>query len=139
MLLIIPKNYENAPEARPDLRAVAAMMQFNKALAQAGVLRVVEGLAPPAKGARVSFTSNGEPVVQPGPFPDAKGVSGGYWIIDVPTREEAIEWAKRCPMMHGETIEIRPILELSDFSDDVQRAAAGFEQLRDTLYIWPRR
>ena len=80
-------------------------------------------------GARVSFAS-GKPVVTDGPFTEAKEVLGGYWMIEVNSKEEAIEWAKRCPASENEMIEIRQVQEMSDFSDEVQQAAAGFAELQ---------
>jgi hypothetical protein len=81
-------------------------------------------------GARVSF-SGGKPTVTDGPFAEAKEVIGGYWMIQVRSKEEAIEWAKRCPMGDNEIIEIRQVQEMSDFPPDVQEAAAGFEEMQN--------
>jgi hypothetical protein len=76
-------------------------------------------------GARVSF-SGGKPKVTPGPFPSVKEVLGGYWMIQVKSKEEAIEWASRAPMGDNETIEVRQVQEFSDFPEDVKQAASGF-------------
>jgi hypothetical protein len=131
MMLMIPKGYETAPAgAMPSAEAVAAMMKYNEALKAAGVLITLDGLHPPSMGARVSF-SGGKPVVTDGPFTEAKEVLGGYWMIDVASREEAIGWAKRCPASNNEIIEIRQVQEMSDFPADVQEAAAGFTELLD--------
>jgi hypothetical protein len=130
MMLMIPKGYEKAaPGAVPDAKAVAAMMKYNEALQKAGVLLALDGLHPPSMGARVTFPG-GRPVVKDGPFAEAKEVVGGYWMIQVGSREEAIEWAKRCPGGENEMIEVRQVQEMSDFPDDVRRAAAGFEELQ---------
>ncbi len=97
MMLMIPKGYETAaPGAMPDAKAVAAMMKYNESLQKAGVLLALDGLHPPSMGARVSF-SGGKPKVTDGPFAEAKEVLGGYWMIQVKSKEEAIEWASRCP------------------------------------------
>ena len=80
-------------------------------------------------GARVSFES-GKPVVTDGPFTESKEVIGGYWMIDVASREEAIAWAKKCPASSNETIEIRQVQEMADFPADVQEAASGFAELQ---------
>src|ERR1700743_3995794 len=97
MMLMIPKGYETAaPGTMPDPKAVEAMMKYNEALQKAGVLVALDGLHPPSTGARVSF-KGGKPTVTDGPFAEAKEVLGGYWIIDVRSRDEAIEWARRCP------------------------------------------
>ena len=130
MMLMIPKGYEKAtPGTMPDAKAVAAMMKYNESLQKAGVLLALDGLHPPSMGARVSFAT-GRPVVTDGPFTEAKEVLGGYWMIDVKSREEAIAWAKRCPASENEIIEIRRVQEMSDFSPEVQQAAAGFSELR---------
>jgi hypothetical protein len=131
MMLMIPKGYETAaPDAVPSVEAVAAMMKYNEELKAAGVLITLDGLHPPSTGARVSF-AGGNPVVTDGPFTEAKEVIGGYWMIDVASREEAIGWAKRCPASSNEIIEIRQVQEIADFPPDLQEAAAGFTELLD--------
>jgi hypothetical protein len=130
MMLMIPKGYESAqPGTVPDAKAVEAMMKYNRALKEAGVLLALDGLHPPSSGARVSFET-GKPKVTDGPFAEAKEVLGGYWMIDVASRQEAIDWAKRCPASPNEVIEVRQVQEMEDFPPDVQRAAAGFEDLQ---------
>ena len=131
MMLIIPKGYETAaPGTMPDAKGVEAMMKYNQALQQAGVLLELNGLHPPSMGARVSF-AGGKPKVTDGPFPEAKEVVGGYWLIQVKSREEAIEWAKRCPGGPHETIEIRQVQEFADFPADVQAEVAKVPELLD--------
>jgi len=130
MMLMIPKGYENAePGAMPDAEAVAAMMKYNEALQKAGVLLTLDGLHPPSMGARVTF-SGGKATVRDGPFSESKEVLGGYWMIQVNSREEAVAWATRCPAADNEIIEIRQVQELEDFPADVQAAAAGFSDLQ---------
>jgi hypothetical protein len=107
----------------PDAQAVAAMMKYNEALQQAGVLLALDGLHPPAMGARVSF-SGGKPVITDGPFIETKEVIGGYWMIQVSSKEEAVKWASRCPASDQEVIEVRQVQEFSEFPPDVQEAAA---------------
>ena len=129
MMLVIPKNYETAaPDAMPSAEAVAAMMKYNEQLAKAGVLLSLDGLQPPSAGVRVSF-KGGKPKVTDGPFAEAKECVGGYWMIQVKSKEEAVEWAKRAPMSDAETIEIRQVHEMADFPPDVQAAASGLEDL----------
>ena len=126
MMLMIPKGYEKAaPGAMPDAKVVEAMMKYNKSLQAAGVLLSLEGLHPPSMGARITF-SRGKPRVANGPFAGAKETLGGFWMIQVNSREEAIEWAKRCPASDNEIIEIRQVQEITEFPADVQAAAAGF-------------
>jgi hypothetical protein len=130
MMLMIPKGYESAePGAMPDAGAVAAMMKYNESLQRAGVLLALDGLRPPSEGARVSF-AGGRPKVTDGPFSEAKEVVGGYWMIQVKSRAEAIEWASRCPASENEVIEIRQVQEFADFPPDVQEAAAGFPEMQ---------
>ena len=129
MMLMMPKGYEKAaPGATPDARAVAAMMKYNESLQKAGVLLALDGLHPPSMGARVSF-SGGNAKVTEGPFAEAKEVLGGYWMIDVKSKQEAIEWASRCPASDNEVIEIRQVQEFSDFPADVKAAAAKFPEM----------
>lgn len=130
MMLMIPKGYEAAAAgAMPPAEAVAAMMKYNEALKQAGVLVTLDGLHPPSMGARVSF-AGGKPVVTDGPFTEAKEVLGGYWMIDVKSKEEAIAWAKKCPASNNEVIEIRQVQEMADFPPEIAKAAAGFSELQ---------
>ena len=129
MMLMIPNGYEKAaPGTVPSAEMVAAMMKYNEQLQKAGVLLALDGLHPPSTGARVTF-AGGKAKVTDGPFTEAKEVVGGYWMIQVKSREEAIEWAKRCP---GDdcTIEVRQVQEMSDFPPDVQQAAAGFSEMQ---------
>jgi len=130
MMLMITKGYETAaPGAMPDAKGVAAMMKYNESLQKAGVLLALDGLHPPSMGARVSF-SGGKPRVSDGPFAEAKEVLGGYWMIQVRSKEEAVEWASRCPASDNEVIEVRQVQEFSDFPADVQQAAAGFPEMQ---------
>jgi len=130
MMLMIPKGYESSPPgAMPPADAVAAMMKYNESLRKAGVLIALDGLHPPSMGARVSF-AGGKPKVTDGPFAEAKEVLGGYWMIQVRSRDEAIAWASRCPASGNEVIEIRQVQELEDFPPDVQKAAAGLKSMQ---------
>src|SRR6476661_5932351 len=115
MMLMIPRGYESAqPGTMPSADAVAAMMKYNEQLQKAGVLLALDGLTPPSMGARVTFKS-GKSKVTDGPFTEAKEVVGGYWMIQVKSREEALEWASRAPMSDNEIIEVRQVQEMSDF------------------------
>ena len=125
MMLMIPGGYANAaPDAMPDPEAVMAMMKFNAQLKDAGALLSLDGLHPPAAGARVSF-KGGKPLVTDGPFAETKEVLGGYWMIDVASQAEAIAWARRCPAAEDDIIEIRQVQEMSEFPEEVQKAAEG--------------
>jgi len=130
LMFMIPRGYEQVkPGTVPDPKAVASMMKYNRELQVAGVLLSLEGLHPPSAGARVSF-AGGRPKVTDGPFAEAKEVIGGFWMIQVNSKQEAIEWAKRCPASENETIEIRQVQEFADFSPEVQEAAAGFREMQ---------
>lgn len=130
MLLMIPGGYEAAaPGTMPPVEAVEKMMRFNEELKEAGVLVTLDGLHPPSMGARVSF-KHGRPVVTDGPFTESKEVIGGYWMIDVTSREEAIAWASRCPASANEVIEIRQVLEMAEMPADLQEAASGFAEMQ---------
>lgn len=133
MMLVIPEGYGDAePGTVPDPEGVEKMMKYNRELQEADVLLALDGLHPPSMGFRVSY-SGGTPTVTDGPFVEAKEVVGGYWMIDVESKEEAVEWAKRAPMGDNEIIEVRRVQEMSDFPEDVQEAAEGFEEIQKGL------
>jgi len=128
MMLMIPKGYEKAaPGTMPDPKAIEAMGKYNETLQKAGVLLELNGLHPPSAGARISF-SQGKPKITDGPFIEAKEVIGGYWMIQVKSKEEAIEWASRCPASDNEVIEIRQMQEMSEFPPEVQQAASALKR-----------
>ena len=130
MMLMIPRGYETAaPGTMPPVEAVEKMMKYNEALKEAGVLVTLDGLHPLSMGARVSF-EGGKPLVTDGPFIETKDVIGGYWMIEVNSKEEAIAWAKRCPASNNEIIEIRQVQEMTDFPAEIQEAASGFAELQ---------
>jgi hypothetical protein len=120
MMLMIP----NVPDEdwMPSAEAVAAMTKYNETLTKAGVLLALDGLHPSSTGVRVSFPG-GKATVTDGPFAEAKEVIGGYWLIDVRSKDEAVEWAKRCPAGEREVIEVRQIFETEDFPPELQEAA----------------
>ena len=122
MMLMIPTAFEMAAQGvTPDVKSIAAMMKFNESLQKAGVLLAVDGLHPSSMGARVRF-AGGKPKVTDGPFAEAKEVLGGYWMIDVKSKDEAIAWASRCPCSDNETIEVRQVHEMSEFPAELQKA-----------------
>lgn len=132
MMLMLPAGQcDAAPDARPSAEAVETMMRFNKSLQEAGVLLALDGLHPPSAGVRVT-TVGGKVKIIDGPFAEAKEVVGGYWMIDVGSREEAVAWASRCPLSPGDTIEIRQVFEMTDFPPEVRKAADGFEDPRQS-------
>lgn len=133
MMLMIPAGYESAPPGTlpDDTARIAAMMKYNESLQKAGILLALDGLHPPSMGARVSF-KGGKPQVRDGPFAEAKEVLGGYWLIDVKSRDEAIAWASRCPASADEVIEVRQVQELADFPEDVRDVIRPLETMRGT-------
>jgi hypothetical protein len=122
MMFMYPESDAEQPGARPSADDVAQMMKYNEELAKAGVLIALDGLHPSEKGARISFPG-GKPKVTDGPFSESKEIVGGYWMIQVKSREEAIEWAKRVPGKGAKFVEVRQVFEMSDFPADVQAAA----------------
>jgi hypothetical protein len=120
MMLMIPNIDED--NWTPDAAAIAAMGRYNEELSKAGVLLGLDGLHPSAQGARLTF-SGGRAQVADGPFTEAKELIGGYWMIDVSSRDEAVQWASRCPAADGDVIEVRRVFEMSDFPAEVQAAA----------------
>src|SRR6185295_3883085 len=104
----------------PSTDDVAAMNRYNVELREAGMLLALDGLRPPSEGASVVFEGREARVVD-GPFAEAKEVVGGFWIIQARSKEEALEWAKRCPGVDCR-VELRPIVELEDLPPEIQQA-----------------
>lgn len=117
-MVMVKANKESEAGAMPDPKMLEEMGKFNEELLKAGVMLAAEGLAASSKGARIVFNGNKRTVVD-GPFPETKELVAGFWIWKVKSKEEAIEWAKKCPNPHqgGGEIELRQIFELEDFSD----------------------
>ena len=128
MMLMIPEVYQGAhirnlkPDFAPDVEDVEKMTRYNEELTKAGALISLDGLHPPTTGARISF-AGGKPKVTDGPYTESKEVLGGYWMIKVKSREEAIAWAKRVPARSGDVVEIRQVFDMEDFPAEVQKAA----------------
>jgi hypothetical protein len=123
MMIMIPTPKDEA-NWEPSPEDVTAMSKYNNELKDAGVLLTLDGLQSSGKGARVSFTGGKSKVID-GPFTESKEVIGGYWMIDVPSKEEAVRWAAKGPAADGDLIEVRQVYEMSDFPPEVQAAAAG--------------
>ena len=136
-MMIVKANKDSEAGVLPSKELIAAMGKFNEEMAKDGVLLAGEGLQASSKGARVKF-SGGKRTVTDGPFAETKELIAGFWLIQVKSREEAIEWALRCPEPHegGESeIEIRQVFEASDFPAEIFPAedAAREQALRDEL------
>jgi hypothetical protein len=108
----------------PDAKLIEPMMKYNTELAKAGVLLALDGLHPTSKGARVSF-KGGKPTVKDGPFTEARELIGGYWMWQVKSKEEAVEWARRCPAEDGDTLELHQVFEMAEFGAEVGKQEAG--------------
>jgi hypothetical protein len=118
MLLPAPPNaLEQGP---PKKELVMAMKKFNDDMRKAGVLLGAEGLHATSKGTRLRV-SGGKRVITDGPFTEAKEVIAGFWIIQVKSKDEAVEWAKRCPLPENGLIEVRQVFENSDFPPELQK------------------
>jgi hypothetical protein len=126
-MMIVKANKDSEAGVMPDEKLIAAMTKYNEELTKAGVLLDLAGLQPSSKGARIKF-SGGKRTVIDGPFAETKELIAGYWLIQVKSKEEALEWARRVPAPHGEgaegEIELRQLFELDDFgpSEAVERA-----------------
>src|SRR5581483_11586286 len=116
VMVLVKATRESEAGEMPSEKLLSEMMQYNEQLVKAGIMLAGEGLQPSSKGARVRFRGS-ERTVMDGPFAETKELVAGYWIWQVKSLEEAIEWVKRCPnpMPSESEIEIRPIFEFSDF------------------------
>ena len=126
MMLVIPKDFGEDP--MPDAEGAANMAKYNEQLLQAGVLLAMDGLHAPSEGVHVSF-AGGKATATDGPFAEAKEAVGGYWLIDVKSKEEAVAWALRCPMEDNAMIEVRQVYEFDEFPAHIQAAAASEREL----------
>jgi hypothetical protein len=121
MVFMLP-NIETEGDWMPSAEDVAAMTKYNQELEKAGVMLTAEGLHSQNLGTRIEIADDGKRTVTDGPFTEAKEAIGGYWIFQTKSKEEAVEWASRCPEK-GCTLEVRQIFEMEDFPADVQEAA----------------
>jgi hypothetical protein len=124
VMFMIPAVYgTDDADPMPSAEMVAQMMAYNAELADAGILESLNGLHPPSRGVRVTFSEDGAAVVAA----ESQGAVGGYWVLNVDSHEAAVEWAKRCPALPGDTLELRQIQEIEDFPDDVQEVLGDFD------------
>jgi hypothetical protein len=131
-MLLVKADKNTEAGVLPSKELVAAMGQFNEEMVKAGVLLAAEGLHPSSKGARLTF-SGGKRTVIDGPFAETKELVAGFWIIQVQSKAEAIEWASRVPFADDEVIEVRQVFEASDFPPEIlpPEAAAREQAWRD--------
>ena len=136
VMVIVKATKNSEAGVMPTEQLLAAMGKFNEELVKAGIMQAGEGLHPSSRGKRVRF-SNGRKSVVDGPFPETKELIAGFWLWNVKSMDEAVEWVKRCPdPMPGEEseIEIRPIFEAEDFGDEfTPELRAREERLRVEL------
>jgi len=135
-MAIVKANKDSEAGVLPNKELLAAMGKFNEEMVKAGVLLAAEGLQPTSRGARVKFSGTKRTVID-GPFAESKELIGGFWLLQVKSKEEAIEWIKRSPApFDGESeIEIRQVFEAGDFPAEIFPAedAAREQALRDEL------
>jgi hypothetical protein len=134
-MILVKASKDSEAGVMPSERLLAEMGAYNEALAKAGVLRAAEGLHPSSRGARVKF-SGATRTVSEGPFPETPQLLAGFWLIEVTSRDEAIEWVKRCPNPHeGQSeIEIRQVFEAEDFGAELTPALREAEaRLRERI------
>jgi hypothetical protein len=128
MMLMIPAVYQGAQSRNvgadftPPAEIVEKMTRYNEKLAKSGALLSLDGLHPPATAARVSY-AGGKGTVTDGPFAGSKEVLGGYWMIQVKSRDEAVQWASKVPAQDGDVVEVRQVFDPADFPEDVKKAA----------------
>jgi hypothetical protein len=137
-MLIIKADANSEAGVMPSQELLTEMGKYNEELVKAGVLLAGEGLHPSSKGARVKFSGSKRTVVD-GPFPETKELVAGFWLIEVKSKEEAIEWVKRCPNpMEGESeIEIRQVFEAEDFAAEfTPELRQQEERLRAEVPTW---
>ena len=121
VMVIVKATKNSEAGGRPSVKMLAEMGAFNEELVKAGILLAADGLAPSAKSKRIQLSGGARKLID-GPFAETKELIAGYWIWQVRSIEEAVEWARRCPHPHpGEDaeLEIRPIMELSEFGEDL--------------------
>jgi hypothetical protein len=122
-MMLLPAPPQALEMGPPTKELVTAMRKYNEDMAKAGVLLIAEGLHPTSKGTRLRV-SGGKPIFTDGPFAEAKEVIAGFWMIQVKSKEEALEWAKRCPLPENGLMEIRQVFENCDFPPELQKIFA---------------
>jgi hypothetical protein len=116
VMVIVKATKDTEAGVMPSTELLAAMGNFNEELVKAGIMLAGEGLHPSSKGKRVQFTGK-PPRVIDGPFAETKELIAGFWIWRVKSMDEALDWARRCPMLEGDVLEIRPVFEAEDFGE----------------------
>ncbi|WP_263104877.1 YciI family protein [Kitasatospora sp. DSM 101779] len=117
-MLIVKANEDSEAGVMPTKEAMDAMNRFNEELIKAGIMLAADGLHPSSNGARLTF-KDGKATVTDGPFAETKELIAGFWVLDVSSREEALEWAGRAPFEDGAVLELRKVFEASDFPPEI--------------------
>jgi hypothetical protein len=133
-MVVVKASEESEAGALPSRELVAAMGRYNEELVKAGVMLAAEGLQPSSKGFRIRFSEDKRTVTD-GPFAETKELIAGFWLLQVGSKEEAIEWVSRAPFGEGVELEVRQVHEASDFPPDIlpPEEAAREQELRDEL------
>jgi hypothetical protein len=126
-MILVPASPETEAGRLPTEKELTEMNAYNQELNSAGVMLAAEGLHPSSKGARVKFSGSKRTVID-GPFTESKELIAGFWLIDVKSKEEAIEWVKRAPFDAGTEIEIRQVFEADDFGDNLPAEVRADEE-----------
>lgn len=126
-MVIVKASKDTEAGVMPSTEMFAAMGKFNEEMIKAGVMQAGEGLHPTAKGARISY-NGGEPEVMQGPFAFTNDLVGGFWLIDVASKDEAVAWMKRAPFENGDQIEIRQVYATEDFGETLTPELRGQEE-----------
>ena len=133
VMVIVKANTDSEAGVLPSAEELTEMGKFNQQLVEAGVMLAGEGLHPSAKGARVRFEGNKRSVID-GPFVESRELVAGFWLWQVRSMDEAVEWIKRAPFDGGAEIELRPVFEMDDFGEAATAAVRDQDaQLRDRL------
>lgn len=132
-MIIVKADQDTEAGVMPSEALLSAMTAYNEELVKAGVMKAGEGLHPSSKGVRVRFEGSKRTVID-GPFTEAKELIAGFWLWEVKSKEEAIEWLKRAPFDGGTEIEIRQVFEAEDFGDEFTPELREREdRMRDTI------
>ena len=135
VMVIVKATKESEAGVLPDTESLAKMGQFNEQLVKAGVMLAADGLQPTSKAKRVGFSGERRTVID-GPFAETKELIAGFWLWQVRSMDEAVEWIKRAPFDGGEEVEIRPVFEAADFGESLtpelrERGQRLREQIRE--------
>lgn len=133
-MMIVKANEESESGRMPSTEELTEMGAYNEELVKAGVLLAGDGLQPSSTGVRVTFTGKGTSTVVDGPFTETKELIAGFWIIDVRSKDEAVEWARRVPFGAGGEVEVRKVSEAEDFGEEfTPELRAAEDELRTRL------